>query len=64
MKDWGCVYTGFMIIHMYSNFSTSIGIIFYLAHDIHNFIKQCVFLHVGLENITIGCPNLVQEDLD
>jgi hypothetical protein len=26
----------------------------------HNIIKQCVFIHVGLENSTMGCPNLVQ----
>lgn len=26
----------------------------------HNIIKQCVFVHVGLENITMAGPNLVQ----
>ena len=26
----------------------------------HNMIKQCAFVHVGPENITMGCPNLVQ----
>ena len=26
----------------------------------HNSIKQCSFVHVGYENLTMGCPNLVQ----
>ena len=26
----------------------------------HKIIKQCAFVHVGLENITMGCPNLMQ----
>ena len=30
----------------------------------HDIIKYCVFVHVGHENITMGCPILVQEDLD
>ena len=30
----------------------------------HNIIKQCMFIPVGLENITMGCPNLVQVDSD
>ena len=29
-----------------------------------NIIKQCVFVHVDPENITMGCPNLVQGDSD
>jgi hypothetical protein len=29
----------------------------------HNIIKQHAFAHVGPENITMGCPNLVQERL-
>jgi hypothetical protein len=28
----------------------------------HNIIKHCVFLHVGVEKIIMGCPNLVQGD--
>jgi hypothetical protein len=55
---------GFMIILTKSNFSTSNGKILYLAHDIYNFIKQCVFVHVGPKNIPIGCLNLMQGDLD
>ena len=26
----------------------------------HNIIEQCAFVHVGPENTTMGCPNLVQ----
>ena len=26
----------------------------------HHIIKQCAFVHVGLENIIMGYPNLVQ----
>ena len=26
----------------------------------HKIIKQCVFVHMGFENSTMGCPNLVQ----
>ena len=22
----------------------------------HNIIKQCAFAHVGLDNVTMGCP--------
>ena len=33
-----------------------------LLIHIHNIIKQCAFVHVGPENITIGCPNVVQGD--
>ena len=29
-----------------------------IMHDIHNIIKPRAFGHVGLENITVGCPNL------
>ena len=29
---------------------------------IHDIIKRCVFVHVGLEDIIMGCPNLVQGD--
>ena len=25
----------------------------------HNITQQCAFIHVGPENITMGCPNLV-----
>ena len=31
---------------------------------IHNIIKQWTFVRVGYENETMGCPNLVQGDLD
>ena len=34
------------------------------ANDIlhlHNIIKQCAFIHVGPENINVGCPTLVEE---
>jgi hypothetical protein len=27
---------------------------------LHKIIKQCVFVYVGLENIIMGCPNIVQ----
>ena len=27
---------------------------------IHNVIKQWAFVHVGLENLIRGCPNLMQ----
>lgn len=30
--------------------------------DLHNMTKQYVFVHVGSENITMGCLDLVQED--
>jgi hypothetical protein len=30
----------------------------------HHIIKQCAFVHVDPENITMGCPNLEQGDLD
>lgn len=26
----------------------------------HNIIKECMFVHVGLEDIPMGCLNLVQ----
>ena len=32
--------------------------------DEQNIIKKCVFVYVGLENTTMGCPNLVKGDLD
>ena len=35
-----------------------------LSQACHNIIKQCTFIPVGLENIAMGCPNLVQVDLD
>ena len=30
----------------------------------HHIIKQCAFVHEGPENIAMGCPSLVQGDLD
>jgi hypothetical protein len=30
----------------------------------YNVIKQCDFIHMAPKNIPMGCPNLVQGDLD
>ena len=32
--------------------------------DEQNIIKKCAFVHVGAKKTTMGCPNLVQGDLD
>ena len=35
---------------------------YHILMVMHNIIKQCAFVHVGLENITMQCPNLMQGD--
>ena len=36
-----------------------------LCQILHNIIiEQCVFVQSGPQNITMGCPNLVQGDSD
>ena len=46
-------------------FEVSMSSLFILVVNYrHNIIKQCEFVHVDPQIITMGCPNLVQRDSD